>query len=131
MESRDWSSDVCSSDMYTSVREEDISLFGFGTKEELAFYKMLISVNGIGPKSALGILGAFAPTDLKFAIISSDVKTLSKAPGIGKKTAERMILDLRDKIEFYPLYIEKKWTLRAESAFTFVSFVRCCCETIK
>lgn len=91
--------DSCRIYTYMSVREDAIKLYGFGTDEELEFFKMLITVGGIGPKVALGILSVMSPYDLKMAIISSDSKTISKCPGIGAKTAQRIILDLKDKVD--------------------------------
>lgn len=85
---------------YTSVREDAMWLYGFMTKEELTLFKQLISVNGVGPKGAQAILAAIPVADLKFAIYSGDVKRISKAPGIGTKSAERIILDLKGKISF-------------------------------
>ena len=84
---------------YMNVREDAMQLFGFLTKQELDFFKKLITVNSVGPKGALAILSTFSVTDLKFAILSSDAKMIAKTPGIGAKTAERIILDLRDKID--------------------------------
>ena len=84
---------------YTSVREDAFLLFGFLTKDDLEIYKKLITVNGIGPKGALGILSVMSADELRFAILSGDVKAISKAPGIGGKSAERIILDLKDKIQ--------------------------------
>lgn len=83
---------------YLSVREDAMVLYGFLNKDELYFFKKLISVSGIGPKGALGLLSAMNVDDLRFAIVSGDTKSISKAPGIGKKTAERLVLELRDKI---------------------------------
>lgn len=83
---------------YTYVREDTFCLYGFLTKDELQIFKLLIMVNGVGPKGALGILSVMSAQDLRFAIIAADAKQIAKAPGIGKKTAERVILDLRDKI---------------------------------
>lgn len=83
---------------YTSVREDAFVLYGFLTKDDLYIFKKLITVNGIGPKGALGILSAMSADDLRFAIIAGDSKAISKAPGIGAKSAERIILDLKDKI---------------------------------
>lgn len=83
---------------YTSVREDAFVLYGFLTKDDLYIFKKLITVNGIGPKGALGILSVMSADDLRFAIIAGDSKTISKAPGIGAKSAERIILDLKDKI---------------------------------
>lgn len=81
-----------------SVKEDDQSLYGFLTAEDKNMFRQLISVNGIGPKGALGILSVLKPSDLRLAIMTGDAKSISSAPGIGKKTAERVILDLRDKI---------------------------------
>ncbi len=83
---------------YTYVREDTLALFGFLSKDDLEMFKLLITVSGIGPKGAVAMLSGASTDDLRFAIMAGDVKTLSKAPGIGKKTAERVILDLRDKV---------------------------------
>jgi Holliday junction DNA helicase RuvA len=84
---------------YTNVKEDSFSLFGFLSRDELSLFKMLISVNGIGPKGGLSILSVMTPDDLRFAIMAGDSGTISKAPGVGKKTAERITLELRDKIK--------------------------------
>ena len=81
-----------------SVREDGQTLYGFLYKEDREMFRSLITVSGIGPKGALSILGIMQPDDLRMAIACGDVKSISKAPGIGKKTAERVILDLRDKM---------------------------------
>lgn len=83
---------------YLQVREDAMSLFGFLTRQDLKMFKQLLGVNGIGPKGALGLLSAMRPDDLRLAIISGDVKAISRAPGIGLKTAQRVILDLKDRI---------------------------------
>lgn len=83
---------------YTYVKEDAFQLYGFLTKDDLALYKQLIAVNGVGPKTGLGFFSMFSASDLRFAIYSADVKTIAKAPGIGKKTAERVIIDLKDKV---------------------------------
>lgn len=83
---------------YTLVREDALQLYGFLTREDLQIFKLLISVNGIGPKGGLAILSVMDADTLRFAILSGDAKTIASAPGIGKKTAERVILDLKDKI---------------------------------
>lgn len=83
---------------YTCVREDAFLLYGFLSREELAVFRLLITVNGVGPKGALGILSVMSARDLQFAVASADSKMIARAPGIGKKTAERVILDLRDKI---------------------------------
>lgn len=82
---------------HLNVKEDEMSLFGFLTRDALAVFKLLISVSGVGPKGALGLLSFVSPDDLRFAILSSDVKLLSKAPGIGKKTAERLVVELKDR----------------------------------
>ena len=83
---------------YMAVREDAMQLYGFDRKDELDLFKLLIQVNGIGPKGALAILSTFSSSELRMAIISGDSKTISKAPGIGAKTAQRMIIDLKDKV---------------------------------
>ena len=84
---------------YLHVREDAMLLFGFLTKDELKIYKLLLGVSGIGPKGGLGILSAPGPDDLRFAVASNDVKAIQAAPGIGKKTAEKLILELKDKLK--------------------------------
>lgn len=84
---------------YTSVREDAIQLYGFARKEELSLFKMLITVSGIGPKGGLAILSELSVDEVKMAIITGDSKAISRAPGVGKKTAERVIIDLKDKIQ--------------------------------
>ena len=83
---------------YTLVREDAFSLYGFLTRDDLDIFKKCITVNGIGPKGALAILSIMDASELRIAIVSGDAKAISKAPGIGAKTAERLILDLKDKI---------------------------------
>lgn len=85
---------------YLQVRDDGFSLFGFLKRENLDLFKLLIGVGGIGPKGALSILGVLSVDQLRFAIAAGDDKTIAQAPGIGKKTAQRVILDLRDKIDF-------------------------------
>ena len=84
---------------YYSVKEDAVHLYGFLSRQDLEMFRMLIGVNGVGPKSALGILSVLSPDTLRLAIISSDAKAISKAPGIGSKTAQRIILDLKDKVK--------------------------------
>ncbi|MCQ2520385.1 MAG: Holliday junction branch migration protein RuvA [Lachnospiraceae bacterium] len=84
---------------YMSVREDGVSLFGFARKDEQDMFYKLISVSGVGPKGALAILSVFEVPDLKYAILSEDAAKIAKAPTIGKKTAERIIIDLKDKID--------------------------------
>ncbi len=83
---------------YTQVREDIFQLYGFLTRDDMEIFKKLITVNGIGPKGGLAVLSVMSADDLRFAILSGDAKAISKAPGIGAKTAERIILDLRDKV---------------------------------
>lgn len=92
---------------YLSVREDAMWLYGFTTKDELDLYKLLITVNGVGPKAALQLLSFLNGDDLKFAIMSSDSKTISKAPGVGPKTAQRIIIDLKDKIDILETFEHK------------------------
>ena len=83
---------------YTSVREDALQLFGFLTKDDLRMYRMLITVSGIGPKGGLSLLGAMSADEIRMAVLTQDAKAIAKAPGIGNKTAQRLILDLRDRI---------------------------------
>lgn len=85
---------------YTYVREDALQLYGFLTKDELSMFKLLITVNGIGPKAALGILSVMDADALRFAILADDAKSIAKAPGIGPKTASKLILELKDKMDF-------------------------------
>lgn len=84
---------------YYKVREDDISIFGFNTLEELRMFELLISVSGVGAKTALSMLAVCEPADFAISIISEDVKTLTQIPGIGPKSAKRIILELKDKIK--------------------------------
>ena len=83
---------------YMAIREDDIELFGFATQEELSAFKMLISVSGVGPKAAMSILSLLTPEKFAIAVCTEDKKTISKANGIGPKTAARIILELKDKL---------------------------------
>ncbi|MFL8711987.1 Holliday junction branch migration protein RuvA [Clostridioides sp. GD02377] len=98
------------------VREDDMSLCGFVSREELKMFELLTSVSKIGPKVALSILSFASPAQLGAYILSEDIGKLSKAPGVGKKTAERIVLELKDKvdknnIEFEPTLLSQKPTL--------------------
>ena len=84
--------------LYESVREDAFDLFGFASKEEKRCFEMLIAISGVGPKAAISILSANTPTSLALAVLNDDIKALSNAPGIGKKIAQRIILELKDKI---------------------------------
>ena len=96
---------------YLCVREDAMLLYGFLTKDDLDLYRLLISVGGIGPKGGLSLLSVMSADELKFAIASGDVKQIAKAPGIGAKTAQRVIIDLKDKIDivsqFDQMYADK------------------------
>lgn len=80
------------------VKEDDVSLYGFSDKESLELFELLITVNGVGAKAGMALMSALPPSELKRAIASSDVKAISSANGVGKKTAERLILELKDKV---------------------------------
>lgn len=84
---------------YMKVREDDISLYGFNTNEELRMFELLITVSGIGAKSAISILSNISPSEFVYSIVSNDVDKLKKLPGIGAKTAQRVILELKDKLK--------------------------------
>ena len=96
--------------IYTSmqVREDDISIYGFYSKEELEMFLLLISVSSIGPKIALGMLSSISSDEIKLAIVNNDIDKLTKAKGIGKKTASRIILELVDKVKKMALPDESK-----------------------
>ena len=83
---------------YMNVREDAMQLFGFLTKDDLKVFKLVIGVSGIGPKGGLSILSHLSPDELRFAVMSHDAKAISGAPGIGKKTAEKLIIELKDKL---------------------------------
>lgn len=84
---------------YYRVSEDDISLFGFNTAEELRMFELLISVSGIGAKTAITMLGCIEPSQFAIAIISNDIDTLKKIPGVGPKSAQRIVLELKDKMK--------------------------------
>ena len=92
------SGEECTLYTHMNVREDAMELFGFLMREERDMFRRLISVSGIGPKSALGILGSMPLSDLRLAILTGDAAALSRAPGIGKKTAQRLSLELKDKL---------------------------------
>ncbi len=83
---------------YLNVKEDAMQLYGFLTRDDLHIFRLLIGVSGIGPKGGLSILSSLSPDDLRFAVLSGDAKAISKAPGIGKKTAEKLIIELKDKL---------------------------------
>lgn len=83
---------------YLHVKEDALTLYGFLNRDDLNVFRLIITVNGIGPKGALGILSTITPDDLRFAVLSDDVKAISAAPGIGAKTAQKLIIELKDKL---------------------------------
>ena len=92
---------------YHYVREDAILLYGFLTKEDVRIFKMLIGVSGIGPKGALAILSVLSTDDLRFAILGDDAKAIAKAPGVGAKTAQRVIIELKDKLSLEDAFEQK------------------------
>lgn len=97
---------------HLNVREDAMQLYGFLNLDELKTFRLLLGVNGIGPKAALGILSDLTTDELRFAVLSDDVKTISKAPGIGKKTAQKLILELKDKIDLEEVFETKQEHVR-------------------
>lgn len=98
---------------YMSVREDAIWLYGFLSEDDREVFRALLTVSGVGPKAALGILSALSADDLRFAVFSEDVKAIAKAPGIGPKTARKLILDMKDKLKLedtVPLQDEERGT---------------------
>ena len=102
---------------YFHVREDVMQLYGFLSKDDLEMFRLLLNVNGIGPKAALGVLAGLTADELRFAVLSDDIKTLSKAPGIGKKTAQKLILELKDKLKLEDAF-EKKLAHEQEVSAT-------------
>lgn len=100
---------------YHYVREDAILLYGFLTKEDVRIFKMLIGVSGIGPKGALSILSILSTDDLRFAILGDDAKAIAKAPGVGAKTAQRVIIELKDKLSLEDAF-EQKLANQAQKA---------------
>lgn len=88
------------------VREDNISLYGFNTQEELKMFELLLSVSGVGAKSAIAMLSAIKPSSFALAVISNDVKALTKIPGVGPKSAQRIILELKDKLKTEQALVE-------------------------
>ena len=100
---------------YLNVKEDAMQLFGFLTRDDLQVFKLLIGVNGIGPKGGQAVLSVLSPDDLRFAVLSGDVKAICAAPGIGKKTAQKLILELKDKLKLEDAF-EKKLMHEQENA---------------
>ena len=92
---------------YMNVREDAMLLYGFLTADDLHLFELLLGVNGVGPKAGLGILSTLSADDLRFAVLSDDATAIAKAPGIGKKTAQKLILELKDKLSLEDAF-EKK-----------------------
>ena len=84
---------------YMNVREDALQLFGFLDRETLEVFKLLITVRGIGPKAAIGVLGTLSADDIRYAVMAEDAKTIAKAPGIGAKTASKVVIELKDKLK--------------------------------
>ena len=84
---------------YMSVSEDAMRLYGFLSEDDLNVYKTMITVSGVGPQAALGILGTLSANDIRFAVFSDDFKAISRAPGVGPKTAKKLILELKDKLK--------------------------------
>ncbi len=92
---------------YMNVKEDEMTLYGFLTKDELEIFKRIISVSGIGPKGGLSILSTLSADDLRFAVLSDDAKAIAKSPGIGAKTASKLILELKDKFDLQDAFDKK------------------------
>ena len=92
---------------YLQVKEDGVSLFGFLKKDDLDMFRMLITVNGIGPKAALSVLSAATADQLRFAVLAEDMKAIEKIPGVGKKTAGKLILELKDKLRLEDAFEQK------------------------
>lgn len=100
---------------YLQIAENLMALYGFASRDDLRIFKMLIGVSGIGPKGALAILSTIRPDDLRFAILSGDAKAIAKSPGIGLKTAQKVILDLKDKLSLEEAVELKREAMSAAS----------------
>ena len=92
---------------YMDVREDAIQLFGFLSKDDLETFRLLLKVNGIGPKAAIGVLTAISAVDLRFAVLADHIRAISAAPGIGKKTAQKLVLELKDKFSLEDAFEQK------------------------
>lgn len=100
---------------YLNVKEDAMQLYGFQSEDDLELFRLLLGVNGVGPKAALGILSALTADDLRFAVLSDDAKAIARAPGIGTKTAQKLILELKDKITLEEAFEKKLENGSAES----------------
>ena len=100
---------------YLQVKEDGVSLFGFLKKDDLDMFRMLITVNGIGPKAALSVLSAATADQIRFAVLAEDTKAIEKIPGIGKKTAGKLILELKDKLRLEDAFEQKLVSVQEET----------------
>lgn len=100
---------------YLHLREDIMMLYGFLSKDELKVFKLLLGVNGIGPKGALAILSVMTTDDLRFAVLGDDAKAIAKAPGVGAKTAQRLILELKDKLKLEDAFEQKLSHVQTET----------------
>lgn len=98
---------------YLYVREDILDLYGFLNRDDMGMFRLLLGVSGIGPKGALAILSTISANDLRFAILAGDAKTIAKAPGIGNKTAQKMVIELKDKLK-----IEEAFEANEEKTFS-------------
>ena len=101
---------------YFSVREDAMQLYGFLSREDLHLFELLLGVSGVGPKAAMGILSSLSADDLRFAILSDDAARIARAPGIGKKTAQKVILELKDKLDLMEVFEAKAAKADADDA---------------
>ncbi len=109
---------------YLNVREDAMQLFGFLTRDDLEVFKLLIGVSGIGPKGGLSILSKLTPDDLRFAVMANDAKAISTAPGIGKKTAEKLIIELKDKLNIEDVFEKKEEIGNFANAHNYVTEIQ-------
>ena len=100
---------------YNCVTEDSFQLYGILTSEDLDMFRLLITVNGIGPKGGLAVLSVLSADDIRMAVLSQDAKTIAKAPGIGAKTAQRVILDLKDKVSLEDTFVSRESAAYAEN----------------
>lgn len=98
--------------IYFQVKDDGFSLFGFLRKDDLNTFRLLIGVGGVGPKGALAVLSVLPPDELRFAVIADDAKAIAKAPGIGNKTAQRIVLELKDKLKLEDAFSAEKPLLK-------------------
>ena len=101
---------------FFSVREDAMQLFGFLSRDDLEIFRLLLGVSGIGPKGALGVLSIMSADDIRFAVLSDDAAGIAKAPGIGKKTAQKIILELKDKLNLEDAFERKAEHTRTAAA---------------